>query len=72
MATIVISLFFTIIKKVEYFTIETDNRLFLLFAKFQHTDRKPETDGFDWKKYCSFALLAVSLSSFRKIIDWYL
>lgn len=67
MATIVISLLLPLLK-VEYFTIETDNRLFLLLQNFSIQTVSQKTDGIDWKNIALFALLAVSLVLFVRLL----
>ncbi|CAI9687712.1 M56 family metallopeptidase [Elizabethkingia anophelis] len=67
LATIVISLLLPLLK-VEYFTIETDNRLFLLLQNFSIQTVSHKTDGIDWKNIALFALLAVSLVLFVRLL----
>ncbi|MDV2458713.1 peptidase m56 blar1 [Elizabethkingia anophelis] len=67
LATIVISLLLPLLK-VEYFTIETDNRLFLLLQNFSIQTVSQKTDGIDWKNIALFALLAVSLVLFVRLL----
>ncbi|MDV2446245.1 peptidase m56 blar1 [Elizabethkingia anophelis] len=67
LATIVISLLLPLLK-VEYFTIETDNRLFLLLQNFSIQTVSHKTDGIDWKNIALFALLAVSLILFVRLL----
>lgn len=67
LATIVISLLLPLLK-VEYFTIETDNRLFLLLQNFSIQTVSQQTHGIDWKNIALFALLAVSLVLFVRLL----
>ncbi|MCT4328372.1 peptidase m56 blar1 [Elizabethkingia anophelis] len=67
LATILISLLLPLLK-VEYFTIETDNRLFLLLQNFSIQTVSHKTDGIDWKNIALFALLAVSLVLFVRLL----
>ncbi|MET7037554.1 M56 family metallopeptidase [Elizabethkingia miricola] len=67
LATIVISLFLPLLK-LEYFTIETDNRIFLLLQSFSLQTTKQATAGFDWKSIALFILLVVSIVLFIRLL----
>ena len=67
MATIVVSLFLPLLK-VEYFTIETDNRIFLLLQSFSLQTTNQATAGFDWKSISLFILLVVSIVLFIRLL----
>lgn len=67
LATIVISLLLPLLK-VEYFTLETDNRLFLLLQNFSIQTVSQETHGTDWRNIALSALLVVSLILFVRLL----
>lgn len=67
LATIVISLFLPLLK-VEYFTIETDNRIFLLLQSFSLQTANHTTAGIDWKSIALFILLVVSIVLFVRLL----
>ncbi|MCL1667083.1 peptidase m56 blar1 [Elizabethkingia ursingii] len=67
LATIVISLFLPLLK-VEYFTIETDNRIFLLLQSFSLQTTNQATARFDWKSIALFILLVVSIVLFIRLL----
>ncbi|OPC03779.1 peptidase m56 blar1 [Elizabethkingia ursingii] len=67
LATIVVSLFLPLLK-VEYFTIETDNRIFLLLQSFSLQTTNRASSGFDWKSIALFTLLVVSIVLFVRLL----
>lgn len=67
LATIVVSLFLPLLK-VEYFTIETDNRIFLLLQSFSLQTTNQASSGFDWKSIALFTLLVVSIVLFVRLL----
>ncbi|MCL1672179.1 M56 family metallopeptidase [Elizabethkingia ursingii] len=67
LATIVVSLFLPLLK-VEYFTIETDNRIFLLLQSFSLQTTNQVSSGFDWKSIALFTLLVVSIVLFVRLL----
>ncbi|OPB98999.1 peptidase m56 blar1 [Elizabethkingia meningoseptica] len=59
LATIAMSIFLPLLK-VEYFTIETDNRLFLLLQSFNVQEEVNTSHSFNWKSVVIYTLLCAS------------
>ena len=60
LATILVSIFLPLLK-IEYFTIDTDSRLFWLMQMMQVSNGGQVAESIDWKLIIFYALLVVSL-----------
>jgi beta-lactamase regulating signal transducer with metallopeptidase domain len=65
---VVVSLILPLLK-IEYFTIEFSDKVFLLFNKFQtFTDSKNTNDGINYLKYVNFGIIGIAMLLMLKLL----